>query len=192
VISNVSKRSKPAPKARSTARSNRGSPKTRKKKTPGAGNDPAVWSTDEVRPYWETKSLDEMSDDEWDSLCDGCGQCCLNKIEDEDTGRIFLTRLACGLLDIGSCRCKDYENRFAKMPDCLKIDLKKVRTLAWLPESCAYRRLDEGRGLAWWHPLISGDPDTVHKAGVSVRGWAESEEGVPAEEIARYIIGEAG
>lgn len=164
----------------------------RKKKTPGAGNDPGVWSTGEVRPFWETKRLDQMSPEEWDSLCDGCAQCCLVKLEDEDTASIYLTRLSCSLLDTESCRCKDYENRFAKMPDCLKIDLKKVRSLKWLPESCAYRRLDEGRGLAWWHPLISGDPATVHQAGVSVRGWVESEEGIPEQEIARYIIGEAG
>ncbi|HML43149.1 MAG: YcgN family cysteine cluster protein [Hyphomicrobium zavarzinii] len=143
------------------------------------------------KPFWETKTLKQMTAEEWDSLCDGCGQCCLVKIEEEDTGTVYLTRLACGLLDIGSCRCKDYENRFEKMPDCLKIDLRRVRTLSWLPESCAYRRLDEGRGLAWWHPLISGDPETVHEAGVSVRGWVRSEEGIPEDEIERYIIGEA-
>ncbi len=156
-------------------------------------DDPAVWAPDGgAKPFWETKRLAEMSPAEWDSLCDGCGQCCLNKIEDEDTGRIYLTRLACSLLDLGSCRCKDYENRFARMPDCLSVDLKAVKRLKWLPESCAYRRINEGRGLAWWHPLVSGDPDTVHQAGVSVRGWARSEKGVSEDRIARYIIGEAG
>lgn len=156
-------------------------------------DDPAVWAADgEPKPFWETKRLSEMSPAEWDSLCDGCGQCCLNKIEDEDTGNIFLTRLACSLLDLGSCRCKDYENRFARMPDCLSVDLKAVKKLKWLPESCAYRRVNEGRGLAWWHPLVSGDPETVHQAGVSVRGWARSEKGVREDQIARYIIGEAG
>lgn len=155
--------------------------------------DDAVWAADgEEKPFWETKRLENMSPAEWDSVCDGCGQCCLNKIEDEDTGKIFLTRLACSLLDLGTCRCKDYEHRFARMPDCLSIDMKAVRKLKWLPESCAYRRLDEGRGLAWWHPLISGDPETVHQAGVSVRGWARSEKGIREAAIARYIIGETG
>jgi uncharacterized cysteine cluster protein YcgN (CxxCxxCC family) len=157
------------------------------------GSDDAVWAADgEERPFWETKRLEHMSPEEWDSLCDGCGQCCLNKVEEEDTGKIYLTRLSCRLLDLNSCRCKDYENRFARMPDCLSIDIKAVKKLKWLPESCAYRRVNEGRGLAWWHPLVSGDPETVHQAGVSVRGWARSEKGVPEDEIARYIIGEAG
>jgi uncharacterized cysteine cluster protein YcgN (CxxCxxCC family) len=142
------------------------------------GSDEGVFAAEgEKKPFWETKRLEQMSPGEWDSLCDGCGQCCLNKLEDEDSGQIFLTRLSCALLDLGTCRCKDYENRFARMPDCLSIDVKAVRKLKWLPESCAYRRLHEGRGLAWWHPLVSGDPDTVHQAGVSVRGWARSEKG---------------
>lgn len=193
-MSKSSKTAKPGKRAaaRPPARSGR------KRTAKGAGAhretaaDPGVWSDAEDKPFWETKSLRQMTAEEWDSLCDGCGQCCLVKIEEEDTGSIYLTRLACSLLDIGSCRCKDYTNRFARMPDCLSIDLKAVRKLKWLPESCAYRRLDEGRGLAWWHPLISGDPETVHQAGVSVRGWARSEKGVPASEIERYIIGEAG
>lgn len=155
-------------------------------------SDDAVWAEGETKPFWEEKRLADMTPAEWESLCDGCGQCCLVKIEDEDTGAVFLTRLACSLLDIGACRCKDYENRFERMPDCLSIDIKAVRKLKWLPESCAYRRLDEGRGLAWWHPLISGDPETVHQAGISVRGWTRSEKGVPEDRIARYIIGEAG
>lgn len=156
------------------------------------GEDAGVWVEGEEKPFWETKRLGEMSPEEWDSLCDGCGQCCLNKVEDEDTGRVFLTRLSCSLLDLGSCRCKDYENRFRRMPDCLSVDLKAVKKLKWLPESCAYRRLNEGRGLAWWHPLVSGDPNTVHQAGVSVRDWARSEDGIPEDDIARFIIGEAG
>lgn len=143
------------------------------------------------KPFWEVKPLEAMSHDEWESLCDGCGQCCLLKVEDEDTSDVYLTRLACRLLDVGSCRCSDYKKRHTRVADCEVITPENVRELTWLPESCAYRRLAEGRGLAWWHPLVSGDPDTVHEAGVSVRGWAESEKGVRESAIARYIIGEA-
>jgi uncharacterized protein len=139
--------------------------------------------------FWETKPLAEMTPAEWESLCDGCGQCCLIKVEEEVTGDIYLTRLACHLLDTRTCRCGDYANRRAQVPDCVTIDAANVRSIEWLPRSCAYRRLAEGRGLEWWHPLVSGDPESVHKAGVSVRGWSRSEKGVRPSAIARYIIG---
>lgn len=155
--------------------------------------DEGIWTADgEEKPFWETKRLNEMSAPEWESLCDGCGQCCLIKIEDEDTTDLYLTRLTCSLLDVGCCRCKDYENRHTVMSDCVALDPKNVETIAWLPESCAYRRVAEGRGLAWWHPLISGDPDTVHQAGVSVRGWALPEDRARSPYIQHYIIGEIG
>jgi uncharacterized cysteine cluster protein YcgN (CxxCxxCC family) len=144
------------------------------------------------RPFWEVKPLTAMSHAEWESLCDGCGQCCLIKVEDEDTGGIYLTRLGCKLLDTTSCRCRDYPNRKKRVPDCISIGPEDISRLSWLPQTCAYRSLAEGRGLEWWHPLVSGDPETVHAAGVSVRGWARSEKGVKPGAIARYIIGEAG
>jgi uncharacterized cysteine cluster protein YcgN (CxxCxxCC family) len=142
-------------------------------------------------PFWETKSLAAMSREEWESLCDGCGQCCLIKVEDEDTTDVYLTRLGCRMLDTHTCRCRDYPNRKKRVRDCTSITPEEIPNLFWLPETCAYRRLAEGRGLAWWHPLVSGDPETVHAAGVSVRGWARSEKGIKSSSIARYIIGEA-
>ncbi|MBI4725224.1 MAG: YcgN family cysteine cluster protein, partial [Rhodomicrobium sp.] len=126
-------------------------------------------------PFWKTKSLEEMTGTEWESLCDGCGQCCLIKLEDDDTGDIAVTRLACKLLDLGSCRCSNYDNRQAHVPDCVKLTPSDARSLRWLPKTCAYRLVSEGRGLPWWHPLVSGTSESVHEAGVSIRGAAISE-----------------
>jgi uncharacterized protein len=146
---------------------------------------PAV-STDV--PFWQRKSLDDMTPTEWESLCDGCGRCCLLKLEDEDTAEIHLTRLSCKLLDVGTCRCKDYAKRHNQVPDCVAINPAKVRELSWLPATCGYRLIEAGEPLQWWHPLVSGSPDTVHDAGISVRGWALSETRVKPEHIHRYII----
>jgi uncharacterized protein len=143
---------------------------------------------EKARPFWQTKSLEELDAGEWESLCDGCGRCCLLKLEDDETGQLHHTRLACRLLDIGSCRCLDYDNRNIKVSDCIRIDPETVRSLRWLPPTCGYRLVAEGKDLMWWHPLISGDPDTVHTAGVSVRGLARSEVGVRERDIERYII----
>lgn len=121
-------------------------------------------------PFWRRKSLGEMSDAEWESLCDGCGRCCLVKLEDEDSGAVVYTDVGCTLLDAQSCRCSDYENRQARVPDCVRLTVEAVTTLSWLPKTCAYRLLGDGLDLHWWHPLVSGDPDTVHQAGISVRG----------------------
>ena len=138
--------------------------------------------------FWETKSLTELSEPEWESLCDGCARCCLHKLEDEDTGELHFTRLACRQLDIDHSRCRDYPRRFALVPDCLKLHADDKATLQWLPSSCAYRRVSEGRGLPAWHPLITGDPDSVHRAGRSVRGRAISEDWVPEEDWEDHII----
>ncbi|HEY2659382.1 MAG TPA: YcgN family cysteine cluster protein [Caulobacteraceae bacterium] len=127
------------------------------------------------KPFWETKRLEQMSPTEWESLCDGCGLCCLIRFEDEDTGEIIPTRVSCQLFDTRLCRCSDYERRKATVPDCIKLTPDNIEDLLWMPKSCAYRRLHEGRPLASWHPLISGDPESVHRAGVSIRGETISE-----------------
>ena len=128
-----------------------------------------------MQPFWRTKTLDEMSPAEWESLCDGCGLCCVIRFEDEDTGEIIPTRVHCKLFDTEACACSDYANRKAQVPDCIKLTPGNIEALEWMPKSCGYRRIHEGRGLAWWHPLVSGDPETVHTAGVSVRRQTVSE-----------------
>lgn len=139
-------------------------------------------------PFWRGRKLEEFSAEEWESLCDGCGQCCLLKLEEEDTGELFHTKLACSMLDIGTCRCRDYANRQDVVPDCTQITSQSIPALRWLPSTCAYRLVSEGKDLRWWHPLVSGDSATVHEAGVSVRDWARSETGVPESRITRFII----
>lgn len=121
-------------------------------------------------PYWRAKALSEMSEAEWEGLCDGCGKCCLIGLEDADTGEVYLTDVACKLFDGAACRCNDYANRKARVPDCVKLTPENVGELSWLPYSCAYRLVAEGKDLFDWHPLKTGDPESVHAAGVSVRG----------------------
>jgi len=127
------------------------------------------------RPFWEYKRLHQMTVAEWESLCDGCGLCCLVRFEDEDSGEVIPTRVHCKLFDSQLCACTDYANRKAHVPDCVKLTPHNIDALPWMPLSCAYRRLHEDKPLPQWHPLITGDPDSVHKAGVSIRGQTISE-----------------
>lgn len=138
-------------------------------------------------PFWKSKPLAALSRTEWESLCDGCGRCCLNKLEDEDTGRFLYTRAACRLLDLDTCRCRDYPNRQAQVPDCVALTPDNIETLGWLPATCAYRLLAEGKGLAWWHPLVSGRHETVAEAGISVAGEAYSEEGISVNDLVDHL-----
>ncbi|MFN4089133.1 MAG: YcgN family cysteine cluster protein [Alphaproteobacteria bacterium] len=134
-----------------------------------------------AEPFWRRKTLAEMSGAEWESLCDGCGKCCLLKVEYEDTGEVFPTSLSCRLLDRDTCRCSDYADRKRHVPDCILLTPGMVGDLSWLPSTCAYRVLSEGGDLAWWHPLVSGDPETVHAAGISVRQRTISEDEVDGD-----------
>ncbi|MEL6318352.1 MAG: YcgN family cysteine cluster protein [Pseudomonadota bacterium] len=139
--------------------------------------------------YWRRKALEELSQPEWEALCDGCGKCCLLKLEDEDTGAVHYTALACHLFDDAACRCRDYANRRARVPQCLFLTPETVRAEAhWMPRTCAYRLLAEGRDLFAWHPLISGDPESVHAAGVSMRDRTLSEAAVDPEDAPFYVL----
>ena len=139
-------------------------------------------------PFWQTKTLEEMTRAEWESLCDGCGRCCLLKLEDEDTGDIGWTNVACQLLDTEKCRCTDYANRHVAVPTCIPLDADTVRRISWLPVTCAYKLIADGEELYWWHPLVSGSPDTVHQAGISVRGRVISEKDVPEDYLDYCLV----
>ena len=139
-------------------------------------------------PFWKRQPLHALSDHEWESLCDGCARCCLLKAEDEDTGEVHYTEVACRLLDLESCRCLNYGTRQQLVHDCVKLTPEKVPTIDWLPVTCAYRLVAEGKDLYWWHPLVSGDPSTVHTAGISVRDRVlpEDDVGDPLSHIVEW------
>lgn len=139
-------------------------------------------------PFWRRKRLKEMSDTEWESLCDGCGKCCLIKLEDENTGRIVHTCVACKLLDPTTARCSDYDARRFHVPDCISLREVDILSLRWLPDSCAYLRLARGQELPDWHPLLSGDSDSVERAGQSARGRVISEVHVREEDQQDYTV----
>ncbi len=144
--------------------------------------------TDNPEAFWRDKSLEEMTDTEWESLCDGCGRCCLQKLEDIETAEIHFTAIACKLLNLQTCRCSDYTNRFQSVPDCTLVRPLTDKKRAWLPDSCAYKLLDSGQPLPEWHPLLSNDPNSVFEAGISVRDFAVSEENVDQSDYPEYVI----
>jgi hypothetical protein len=139
--------------------------------------------------FWKRKSLSEMTAEEWESLCDGCALCCMHKIEDEETGEVFYTDLACRLLDLETCRCMDYANRAKKVADCLVLTADDPEPFKWLPASCAYRRLANGQDLPEWHPLLSGRAESVHEAGISVLGKAVSGRDADDWTVAQKLAG---
>ncbi len=141
--------------------------------------------------FWERKPLNKLSEREWEALCDGCGKCCLNKLEYEDSDEVALTRVACRLLDDDSCTCAQYDIRHQFVPDCIVLRPDNLDSHAyWMPATCAYRLLWQGRALPDWHPLVSGDPEAVHRAGVSVRGMTVSEFDIAQDDWEDYIIEE--
>lgn len=137
--------------------------------------------------YWESVPLVQMTLEQWEALCDGCGKCCLYKLQDIDTDEIVFTNVACRLLDCGSCRCSDYSNRQNVVDDCTELTPANIGELQWLPSTCAYRLLDEGKGLPDWHPLLTGDPDSVHKVGISVRGRVITEDDAD-EDLENHVL----
>ena len=138
--------------------------------------------------FWQTKSLKEMDSKEWEALCDGCAKCCLVKLEDHDSGEIFHTNVTCELLDIETCKCSNYEGSHSVVNDCINLDQDNIQTLGWLPKSCSYRLIADGKGLPDWHYLVSGSSQTVHSYGASLQGWVVSELDVSDDDIEDHII----
>lgn len=141
-----------------------------------------------MESFWQQVPLTLMSREQWESLCDGCAKCCLVKLQDEDSDEVFYTNVSCKLLHQESCRCKDYVHRFERVEECLKLTAESVGAMEWLPDTCAYRLVYEGKELPAWHPLISGDPLSVHKAGQSVKGKIVSQENVHEDALEDHIV----
>jgi len=138
--------------------------------------------------FWSSKPLEALSDDEWEALCDGCGRCCLRKLEDVDSGLVHFTDVACRLLDSERCRCRSYPERIALVADCVRLARDRLEDLDWMPTTCAYRLRRDGEPLPDWHPLVSGDPDSVHRAGISVRGRVVSEQYIHADDLEARLV----
>ncbi len=142
-----------------------------------------------TKPFWQIRKLEELSRAEWESLCDGCARCCLIKLEDADSGENHYTDIACHLLDHETCRCSDYAKRSVRVPTCVKVSPETLPEIAhWMPPTCAYRLLYEGHALKWWHPLVSGDEESVHLAGISVRGRIICETTIPEQDQEDHIV----
>ncbi len=138
--------------------------------------------------FWKNRPLDDLNTQEWEALCDGCGRCCLVKLEDYDSDEVFFTSIACELLDTETCRCRDYSQRFKKIEDCIQLNVNNIESINWLPSTCAYRLRHEGEPLPEWHPLVSGDPISVREAGISVSGRIISEDHVHPDSIEEHIV----
>jgi uncharacterized cysteine cluster protein YcgN (CxxCxxCC family) len=138
--------------------------------------------------FWIDTTLEELTPVQWEALCDGCGRCCLQKLKNPTTGKVVYTWVSCFLLDLQTCRCSDYERRHALVSDCLKLKPKNIPKLRWLPKTCAYRRVAEGKDLPAWHPLVTGDPESVHTSGNSIRRRAISEEHVHPDDLVNFQI----
>ncbi len=146
------------------------------------------WQELRASQYWQHKQLAQMSDEEWEALCDGCGKCCLHKLIDDETDELYYTDVACELLDTDSVRCSDYPNRHQTIPDCLVFNADNIADLNWLPTTCAYKTLYDGRRLEKWHPLISGDKQSVHRFKRSVKGRCVSEQDVGLDELEEHLV----
>ena len=144
-----------------------------------------------AKPFWESKTLKQMSKQEWESLCDGCARCCLHKLEDEDTDEVYYTDVHCRYMDKNDCSCTVYQTRNEKVPECIWLTPEQAHSFHWLPDTCAYRLVAEGKPLYDWHPLISGDPDSVHKAEISLQGKGIPDDKIPEEEWQSRIIWKA-
>jgi len=138
--------------------------------------------------FWKGKSLPDFSEREWEALCDGCGQCCQYKLEDEDTGDLYLTNVVCRFLDLETCRCSVYPERHDAVPTCVQLTPQNILSLEWIPPTCAYKLIAEGKPLSDWHPLVSADQESIHNAGISVRGRVISESGVDMDHLEDFVI----